>query len=413
MSTPAQTSLFANHIRRDICVGCYHYRADPIEGCWLGIPGRTVPTGLDGSRELLSRRRGRLPRCWRQRQAVGDVPANPRIGLLVPLLILGGAERWVAALATGLPNVRGVVVQNMRHAYDAIRRRIERVCPVFEGEQHFVALAEQCDVIITWGLTNLTMLSQFVRHGGRVINVGHGHCAWAAHCIRSCVEYCTDWCAVSRHAAASFPDTSRVTVIYNGIDTSRCVPKRSRTEVRAAWGLSDDEIAVGYVGRLSFEKRPIACVEAVAHLGKPYRAVLVGVGGMEWVQEARKLAPDTIYQPPVEDVGDIYRALDCFMLVSPSEGFSLALTEAWYCGCPTVATPVGGTEITKEHGPMYVAVPVGATAEQLADAVRRAISPENRPVVENAARVVAESYTEESMCARWWRYLRGEGPSSG
>ena len=258
-----------------------------------------------------------------------------------------------------------------------------------------------------WGLPNLAMLRQFVHKGGRVIVVGHGHCEWTMRCLSACSPYVTDWTAVSRHATMSFPDPTRVKVLHNGIDTDRCRPTRTRDEVRVEWGARPDEIMVGYVGRLSAEKNPLAVVDAAEALGPPYRAVLVGGGpGTDWfVGEARKRLPNTIHQPPVEQVGDVYRALDCFILASPSEGFSLALAEAWYCGCPTVATPVGATELTEEHGPLAVEVPINPTADQLAEAVRGAISPENRPVVERAAQVVATHYTATAMCRRWREYL--------
>jgi glycosyltransferase involved in cell wall biosynthesis len=130
-----------------------------------------------------------------------------------------------------------------------------------------------------------------------------------------------------------------------------------------------------------------------------------GPGRKFFVEKARVLVPDTVYQLPVENVGDVYRALDCFVLASRFEGFSLALAEAWYCACPTVATPVGATELTELHGRLYVRVPVGACARELARAVRTAISPENRVTVAHAAEVVAAHYTAEAMCRRWERYL--------
>jgi glycosyltransferase involved in cell wall biosynthesis len=265
---------------------------------------------------------------------------------------------------------------------------------------------------------------------GRVVYVGHGHCDWSVHCICSCAEYVTDWAAVSRHAADSFPDPSRVTVIHNGIDTDRCAPKRSREEMRRAWGVEPGEIAVGYVGRMSAEKNPLAAVEAARWLRvagresraprrsaldpglstlvpRRYRAVLVGDGpGRKFfVEKARAMVSDTVYQLPVENVGDVYRALDCFVLASRFEGFSLALAEAWYCACPTVATPVGATELADLHGRLYVRVPVGCSPRELARAVRTAISPENRPTVAHAAEVVAAHYTAEAMCRRWERHL--------
>jgi glycosyltransferase involved in cell wall biosynthesis len=269
------------------------------------------------------------------------------------------------------------------------------------------------------------MLAGFLDRGGRVVMVGHGHCDWTVSAIRKCLPYVTDCAAVSRHATASFPDPSRVAVIHNGIDTDRCAAVRARQELRSAWGVQPGEIAVGYVGRLSAEKNPLAAVEAAKRLrdrdresrglkltgigSRRHRAVLVGGGpGTPWIlKRARKILRDVIHVPPVENVGDIYRAMDCFVLASPSEGFSLALAEAWHCGCPTVSTPVGATELMEEYGPMGIQVPIGATPEQLAAAVLAAIAEPNRGIVEHAARVVTEHYTAAAMCRRWDEYLTG------
>ena len=37
------------------------------------------------------------------------------------------------------------------------------------------------------------------------------------------------------------------------------------------------------------------------------------------------MTPDAIFVPPMHQVGDAYRALDCLLMASPSEGFSMVL----------------------------------------------------------------------------------------
>jgi glycosyltransferase involved in cell wall biosynthesis len=367
-------------------------------------------------------RQNTLNRWWPYRPKA----ARLRVGFLTPTLLFGGAERWVAALAVGLDPARfdvvGVAVRDRHRIFPAIGKSIRRLsgCTIREGPGSFIQLAKQCNpgVLIAWGLHDLSMLAGY---GGRVVMVGHGHCDWTVKAIRACLPYVTDCAAVSRHAAESFPDPANVAIVHNGIDVDRCDPHRTREEVRAEWGLRPGEIAVGHVGRLSAEKNPLAAMRAVQALNQEdrhsclscsagksrYRAVIVGGGIAEdrQIEAARESVPDLIYRPAVENVGDIYRALDCFVLASRSEGFSLALTEAWYCGCPTVATPVGATELQELHGDLYIPVPVGATPEQLAAAIRLALAAENQPLVFRVSRVVAEHYTAAAMCRRWEAYL--------
>jgi glycosyltransferase involved in cell wall biosynthesis len=329
-----------------------------------------------------------------------------RVGFLTPTLLFGGAERWVAALANGLDPERflvtGIGVCNPGEVFPAIAQSIS--CPILEGPQHFRDLADQSDIVVTWGLSDLSALTGYA---GRVVVVSHGHCNWTTEIVRGCLPHATDWAAVSQRARNSFPDPGKVFVLHNGIDTERCKAGRERDAVRADWGLRPEEIAVGYVGRMSPEKNPLAAVQAARHLGKPYRAVLIGDGWKqaETLAAARKIDPTVIHQPAIDAVGEAYRAIDCMVLASPSEGFSLSLTEAWYCGCPTVSTPVGATELTELHGRLTEPVPVGASPEVLAAAVVRAIGPANRRVIEHAARVVSDRYTAEAMCQRWGDYL--------
>jgi glycosyltransferase involved in cell wall biosynthesis len=338
-----------------------------------------------------------------------------RVGFLTPVLLLGGAERWIAALCAGLASSEGIHVTGVctekGEYYEPLAAKVRRVCPILEGKDNFATIAHQSDILIAWGLMDISKVDGF---GGRLVWVSQGYCDWSRACARNAARFATDWVAVSRHAAKSHPNPSSTVIIPNQIDTDRCEPREKRDETRARWGLQPGEIAVGYVGRFAPEKNSLAAVEAVQALGKPYRAVLVGNGSefssaiwtmQDTIEQAHKLVPDTIYQSPVEQIGDVFRALDCFVLASPSEGFSLAMAEAWYCKCPVVSTPVVPQEIIDEHGPMSVQVPFNPSGEQLAAAVRKATSAENRPIVEHAAQVAADCYTDAVICRRWIDYL--------
>lgn len=337
-----------------------------------------------------------------------------RVSFLTPTLTLGGAERWITSLARHLPaqSDHRITVPLIAVVNDVpIERSLEcereagRYAPIVHGREALDALAAQSDVIVVWGVQSLEGLPPF---RGPVVFVGHGHCQWTVKSVQGCLPRVTHWTAVSQAATLSFPEPRRVTVIHNGVESDRCVPTVSREAMRAAWGLAPEEVAVGYVGRFSPEKNPADCARAVRVLGKPYRAVYAGNGWRrdEVLREVRDLVPDAIYSPTVLQVGDVLAGLDCFLLTSPSEGFSLALAEAWHCGCPAVCTPVGALpDLEPIYGKMAVTVPLNATADELAAAVRLAIRPENLPVVDRAARVVREHFTAEAMAKRWAEYL--------
>ena len=82
---------------------------------------------------------------------------------------------------------------------------------------------------------------------------------------------------------------------------------------------------------------PVDC-----RLGLGYRAVYVGKGyGEDLRPAARTITPDAIFVPPMQQVGDALHALDCLIIASPAEGFSMILIESLMAGLPVVATPVG------------------------------------------------------------------------
>ena len=352
-----------------------------------------------------------------QHMAVGTLCCRPargkderiRVGLLTPTLMFGGAERWVAALATGLDKARFDVVVGVRER-DATLASIQHSLhaanvTVVDGQWAFEWVADRCDILIVWGLTALNMIAGYRRI---VVMVSHGCCDWTLQCYQKCRAEVTHLTAVSRHAAEVFMHHS-VEVVHNGIDTPRCVVTVPREAVRSEWGLRSGELAIGFVGRFSADKNPLGVVHAVQQLGAPYRAVMIGGGpyAAPFIAQSRKIMPSTIIREPVDQVGNIYNALDCMILTSPSEGFSLGLAEAWYCRCPTVATPVGATEVQELHGALTVYVPIQHSAKQVADAIVVAMSDANRPVIERAARVVARHYTADHMCRRWERYIDG------
>jgi sugar transferase (PEP-CTERM/EpsH1 system associated) len=154
---------------------------------------------------------------------------------------------------------------------------------------------------------------------------------------------------------------ARITQIYSGVDTERF---RSRHDGdRPPWpegfGCAD-AIVIGTVGRHEQVKNPLglvqafrALVDAAPRSAQRLRLVLVG-GGPLFEEVGRKvmelgLAPQTWLPGPRNDVAEILRQLDVFVLPSLNEGISNTILEAMACAVPVVASRVGGTpEIVRE-----------------------------------------------------------------
>lgn len=329
-----------------------------------------------------------------------------RVGFLMPNLLMGGVEHWLLGLLKH--NDRrlswSVCVTNPFAIEPEMRREAEPFAEVVTGEAALAALVANADVMVAWGVYGLDeMLKDFT---GPVVQVSHGCGAWTEHFLAANRAVTTHCVAVSRAAATAFGH-ARVTIIPNGVDPRRCEPLRPRDVVRREWGLLPHEIAVGFVGRLSPEKNSLATSHAVRALGPGYRAVYVGKGyGEDMRPAARDLTPDAIFVPPMQRVGDALHALDCLIMASPAEGFSLVLIESLMAGLPVVATPVGVVpDLQQDHGLSLTTVPVYPTSSQLATAVRQAISPAQRFNVNHARTVARHHYSAETMTRRWASYL--------
>jgi glycosyltransferase involved in cell wall biosynthesis len=229
----------------------------------------------------------------------------------------------------------------------------------------------------------------------------------------------THLAAVSEAAMAYFDGREGLeglprTVLYNGADPQRCKQQRGRRAIRAAWGLKDRDVVIGYLGRQSEEKNPMAPALAVGVSPDSYHAIYYGAGPAgngfcpsttAWCEAA--IPRHFQMHQPVAEVGDVLRGFDVLMLASRREAFSLALIEAWLVGVPVVATPVGSIpELERKFGPLTVPVPLDASPEDLRCAVEQAIHSSRRAqLVARARRIAGKHFTVRAMADRWMGYL--------
>ncbi len=357
---------------------------------------------------------------------------RPRVGFVTPNLVLGGAERWIVNLLRFSDRERislaGVALLNAAPADLAMCLEASEFAPLFGGptgipaaqsldsppvirfdsvQEALDVLCRRSDVVVAWGSDYFNRLMAERGFPGKLVIVAHGSAPSTARMLAASKAAAHHLVGVSQASAAAFRDP-RATVIHNGADPTRCVVTAPREDVRRRWGATEREILIGYVGRFSWEKNPLAAAQIARELGRGYRAVYIGGGAHEHEVKAKvcALAPESIFVSPVEQIGNALHALDVFVLASPSEGFSLALTEAWLCGVPAVATRVGAVpELEALHGRIVVDVPVGAGPDELAAAARRALGPEGRITADRAKAIAWRHYTAQTMAERWTNFL--------
>jgi sugar transferase (PEP-CTERM/EpsH1 system associated) len=154
----------------------------------------------------------------------------------------------------------------------------------------------------------------------------------------------------------------RIVQIYNGVDSDQFHPfVGARGAIAGCPFHSPEHWLVGTVGRMDPVKDQCTLARAfvLALQMNPaarnrMRLVIVGEGALRAESEriledggARELAWFTGER---NDIPEIMRALDCFVLPSRGEGISNTILEAMACALPVVATRVGGNAELVEDG---------------------------------------------------------------
>jgi L-malate glycosyltransferase len=200
----------------------------------------------------------------------------------------------------------------------------------------------------------------------------------------------------------------RCRTIWNGVDLRSFSPIGSTEQWRARLKVADDAVLVGHVARFDPIKRHHDLTEAARLLQQRASKIflaLVGQGAL--LQEIQELVRDydnIRFVPQITQLAPFLRSLDLFVLCSSHEAAPLAMLEAMACGCPVVATDVGGIPAivgrTEADGGGILVPPF--RPDSLADAIESlARSPDKRLQLGANARRRAERYSFE---AEWDAY---------
>lgn len=201
-------------------------------------------------------------------------------------------------------------------------------------------------------------------------------------------------------------------LLGNGVDLARFDPAtvtaRERAAQRAALGVADDEVLVGAVGRLVWEKGLAELFEAARTLRREApRARLVVVGPTDGAK-ADALAPRDLERISAElgvvfpgerrDIEAVYAALDLYVLASHREGFPRSAMEAAAMGLPVVATDIRGCRQVVDDGTTGRLVPVRDGAALGAALVALVGDADLRRSMGVAARRKAEADFDQERC---------------
>ena len=203
---------------------------------------------------------------------------------------------------------------------------------------------------------------------------------------------------IHRRAARTLaPSTAAVEALQNhgvpnvhrwarGIDTTRFDPRhRDR---------ADNELVVGYVGRLAPEKH----VERLEVLDRTTKLVIVGDGPERRRLEAR--LPNATFTGELHgaELARAYANLDVFVHAGEHETFCQAIQEALASGVPVIAPDAGGPRDLVAHCRNGYLLPVDRFEELLPSAVTALRDPDLRERFGKSARRSVHRRTWPAIC---------------
>jgi glycosyltransferase involved in cell wall biosynthesis len=221
---------------------------------------------------------------------------------------------------------------------------------------------------------------------------------------------------VSEVAAQAFITTGvfprdLLRVIPNGVDTERFrkVPAESRDSLRDTLNLGNAFVWLA-VGRFEAPKDYPTMVHAFSTLRRQRPGsvlLLVGEGPLQAETEA--LAEQLTLSGAVRflgvrnDVPELMRAADAYVMSSAWEGMPVVLLEAGAAGLPIVATAVGGNPEVVRNGESGLLVPPGDPAALAEAMLRLSAVPESqrRAMGARGQEHVRVQYGLERMVERW------------
>ena len=186
----------------------------------------------------------------------------------------------------------------------------------------------------------------------------------------------------------------KIAVVSNGIDAKRFTQTKDnfdRQKFLREWQIPEDGKLVGTVGELTPLKGQAEFLKAAVQVLQDFPSAYFIIAGTDNSPERTngavleeliirlKLSERVRIVPWLDDIGQLYSALDVFVSASHTESFGLAIAEAMASAAAVVATNTEGAREIIHDGETGLLVPVG-DADELADTIIGLLGDKKRQV---------------------------------
>lgn len=200
--------------------------------------------------------------------------------------------------------------------------------------------------------------------------------------------------------AQALVSPEKITVVHNGVDVGRLETVRSRfqrNDFCRRWDLPEDSLLVGTVGTFTPLKGHEDFLRAVAQVKELVPRAFFVISGIDSPQaqayrsQLERLSVELGLEGRVrliswmDNIAELFCALDVFVSASHTESFGLAIVEAMAAGTAVVATATEGAQEIVEDGKTGILVPVRGIDQMAEEITDLLVNQSKRQEIANAA----------------------------
>lgn len=379
---------------------------------------------------LVHKERKFPPQIVRKRRNIPDKFKQGYVGIMVDSLDKGGLEQVVALLAREFRN-RGVEVRILctLKGGETAKELLEEdfFVKIFDGdEKNFEAyISENRPMLINTHFTK-NMLEITKKHNIPVVEVIHNMYVFQNDAglkkERYLSRFYTKMIAVSSIVKEIYEKKviqgkdDRIEVVGNAADVQK-MQGQNRVYVRNMLGILPDSLVFINVSSIDSRKNQLGLLKAFEifnqTVDRDSYLIIVGNPLSEFYdKEVSKYAEtltckeNVIKLPYHKNIGDLYNASDIFVMPSYYEGWSIAATEALYCGLPLIHSYCGSAKELLDDGKngILISNPAGNIAALDSERLMATMNSVNPSNVEE----LVEAMAQMSSAREEWRKKRGE-----